>query len=440
MPCANCFELPDELALSFLEALGLAGGVDVLLSAKGRHVSFLAGLGPKDELVVRASTSREELERFIFADERPTVGFLGYEYGLRRLGLTLAKDSDFPLGHLKKYETYLVYEAECVCLMGQKLLDGRVAALLERAAEAAAKTAESPAARGSARKESARAEGLGRLVSASLDRQGYEAAVRQAQERIRDGDTYQLNLSIRFTAEAKGLDAYGLFLDLARRHPASYYGYFESGPFRVVSTSPERFMRVRDGQVLSQPIKGTKHLDARFGDREAAEAEQALRTSAKEDAELSMIVDLVRNDISAHCEHGSVHVENHKSVFRVDNLLQMHSDVTGRLKPGSTVLDLLLDAFPPGSVTGCPKKRSCEIIDSLEPHSRDVYCGTLLAIYGRRDMDSSVAIRTGFLDTGAGFFHFYAGSGIVMDSSPSCEYSETLAKAEKFLQLLGGGE
>ncbi|MEG6552438.1 anthranilate synthase component I family protein, partial [Desulfocurvibacter africanus] len=157
MPCANCFELPDELALSFLEALGLAGGVDVLLSAKGRHVSFLAGLGPKDELVVRASTSREELERFIFADERPTVGFLGYEYGLRRLGLTLAKDSDFPLGHLKKYETYLVYEAECVCLMGQKLLDGRVAALLERAAEAAAKTAESPAARGSARKESARA-------------------------------------------------------------------------------------------------------------------------------------------------------------------------------------------------------------------------------------------------------------------------------------------
>ncbi|MEG6551665.1 chorismate-binding protein, partial [Desulfocurvibacter africanus] len=279
-----------------------------------------------------------------------------------------------------------------------------------------------------------------RLVSASLDRQGYEAAVRQAQERIRDGDTYQLNLSIRFTAEAKGLDAYGLFLDLARRHPASYYGYFESGPFRVVSTSPERFMRVRDGQVLSQPIKGTKHLDARFGDREAAEAEQALRTSAKEDAELSMIVDLVRNDISAHCEHGSVHVENHKSVFRVDNLLQMHSDVTGRLKPGSTVLDLLLDAFPPGSVTGCPKKRSCEIIDSLEPHSRDVYCGTLLAIYGRRDMDSSVAIRTGFLDTGAGFFHFYAGSGIVMDSSPSCEYAETLAKAEKFLQLLGGGE
>ena len=140
------------------------------------------------------------------------------------------------------------------------------------------------------------------------------------------------------------------------------------------------------------------------------------------------------------CEFGSVRVENHKSVFRVDNLLQMHSHVTGRLKPGSTVLDLLLDAFPPGSVTGCPKKRSCEIIDSLEPHSRDVYCGTLLAIYGRRDMDSSVAIRTGFLDTGAGFFHFYAGSGIVTDSSPSCEYAETLAKADKFLQLLGGGE
>lgn len=432
MPCANCFELSDELALPFLEALGHVGGVDVLLSAKGGSISFLVGLGPKDELVVRASTGREELERFLFADERPAVGFLGYEYGLWRLGLTPAKNSDFPLGHLKKYETYLIYEAGCVRLIGRKRLDGRVSALLERAAEAAA--------RGSAWQEGARSGKLRWLSSTSLDHEGYEAAVRQAQMRIRDGDTYQLNLSIRFTAEAGDLDAYGLFLDLARRHPAAYYGYLESGPFRIVSTSPERFMRVRDGQVLSQPIKGTRHLDARSGSRELAAAEQALRASTKEDAELSMIVDLVRNDISAHCEYGSVRVENHKSVFRVDNLLQMHSDVTGRLKPGSTVLDLLLDAFPPGSVTGCPKKRSCEIIDALEPHSRDVYCGTLLAIYGPRDMDSSVAIRTGFLDTRAGFFHFYAGSGIVMGSTPSCEYAETLAKAEKFLQLLGVGE
>jgi para-aminobenzoate synthetase component 1 len=289
-------------------------------------------------------------------------------------------------------------------------------------------------------REGPRSRGLGKLASASLDREGYEAAVRQAQERIRDGDTYQLNLSIRFTAEAGGLDAYGLFVDLARRHPAAYYGYMESGPYRIVSTSPERFMRVRDGQVLSQPIKGTRHLDAWSGSRELDAAEQELRASAKEDAELSMIVDLVRNDISAHCEYGSVRVENHKSIFRVDNLLQMHSNVTGRLKPGCTVLDLLLDAFPPGSVTGCPKKRSCEIIDALEPHRRDVYCGTLLAIYGPRDMDSSVAIRTGFLDTRAGFFHFYAGIGIVMDSTPSGEYAETLAKAEKFLQLLGVGE
>lgn len=419
----GCLDLPAPLALPFLRALGSQGGVDVFLSARKGRLSFLAGLGPRDELLLDERTGRDELARFLFSDERPAMGFLSYEYGLRRLGIRPSKPSGFPLGHLKKHATHLIYEDGRLRLLGDRgVRAGALASLLDRAAESAT---------GLAR----RSGGLGRLLAASLDRQAYEDAVRRTQERIRDGDTYQLNLSIRFTAEAPDLDAFDLFLDLAQNHPAAYYGFLESGPRRIVSTSPERFLRVRGGQVLSQPIKGTG-----LAGRDPAASEAALRASAKEDAELSMIVDLVRNDISAHCEPGSVRVHGHKDVFRVDDLLQMRSSVTGRLRPGSTVLDLLLDAFPPGSVTGCPKKRSCEIIEALEPHARDVYCGTLLAVYGPRDMDSSVAIRTGWLDTLSGFFHFYAGSGIVVDSEPSREYEETLSKASKFLQLLTTGE
>ena len=204
---------------------------------------------------------------------------------------------------------------------------------------------------------------------------------------------------------------------------------FRVGEQVVVSTSPERFLRVRDGEVLSQPIKGTRAFDT-FRQQVMDE----LTTSPKEDAELSMIVDLVRNDISAHCEYGSVKVFGHKSAFVVDNLVRMYSNVAGRLKPGSDVVDLLLDAFPPGSVTGCPKKRTLEIIDRLEPHARGVYCGSMVALFDPHNMDSSVAIRTGCLDTSSGFFHFYAGSGIVIDSLPRAEYAETLAKAGKFFQ------
>ncbi|MDH4157807.1 MAG: chorismate-binding protein, partial [candidate division Zixibacteria bacterium] len=226
------------------------------------------------------------------------------------------------------------------------------------------------------------------------------------------------------------LDAAELFMYLWRRKPASFYSFFHSGPYRVISTSPERFLQVRDGQVLSQPIKGTLRFE-HFDDALA----RKLTTSTKEDSELSMIVDLIRNDISYNCRYGSVRVENHKSTFVVDNLLQMYSNVTGILKPDRTCVDLLLDAFPGGSVTGCPKRMSMQLIDQLEPHTRDIYCGSLFVLRDRLNMDSSVAIRTGFLDTDSGELNIYGGSGIVIDSDPEAEYLETLAKAEKFIQL-----
>ena len=197
----------------------------------------------------------------------------------------------------------------------------------------------------------------------SLDGPAYRAGVSETLERILSGTTYQLNLSTRFTWDCPDLDSLSLFRAMRAAHPAPFYAWMTSGPYRVLSTSPERFLRVEDGEVLSQPIKGTLRFD-----RYAPELEKELTGSPKESAELSMIVDLIRNDISTHCEYGSVTVDSHKSVFAVDSLLQMYANVRGTLRQAGDCLDLFFDAFPGGSVTGCPKHSSMTIIEELEPH------------------------------------------------------------------------
>lgn len=272
----------------------------------------------------------------------------------------------------------------------------------------------------------------------SLDHDAYTQGVREVLRRIRAGDTYQCNLSTRFDLLAPGLDPVALALHLWRTRPAPFCGLFRVGDRHVVSASPERFLRVHahsgdTARVLSQPIKGT----LAFGPGTAHphwrnDLPALLASMPKERAELSMIVDLVRNDISAHCAHGSVAVARHCATFTVGRLVQMYSDVTGEMRPGSTCLDLALSAFPGGSVTGCPKRRTLEIIESLEPHSREVYCGSLLAVADARNMDASIAIRTGWHDKTAGRFAHCAGSGIVVDSDPESEYEETWAKAANF--------
>lgn len=317
-------------------------------------------------------------------------------------------------------------------------------------------------------------------IARSQDGAAYMRGVEEVLECIRNGDTYQLNLSIKFMADLRGtgFDPLRLFLHLWETSPAPFHAWLntvggaqgQGGAVRVLSTSPERFLRVRAGEVLAQPIKGTLAFGASAGAGEARALrgnavpggaaagqsegsgewggswqggyvpgmERLLTESPKESAELSMITDLIRNDISTRCEYGSVHVPRHKATFVVDSLIQMYSDVRGTLRQDATCLDLLLDAFPGGSVTGCPKRRTMRIIERLESHSRDLYCGSVFCVEDARTMDSSIAIRTGWYDEQAETLSFFAGSGIVADSDPEREYAETLAKAGKFLRVLEG--
>lgn len=444
MRSIGSFQLEPEAALDLLAALDRETGVDAFLapephgclqtchdSTPGVGVclpNFLAGIGPNDEFSVSDATPPEQMASFAFADERPTFGWLPYEWGLARLGVKSPKERTLPRGCLRKYGLYLSYAP------GERRLDllhpgAPDPSMTERVARLAAGGVSPWPPRAPAR--------FADLVAHSMERAAYERGVESVLEHIRAGDTYQLNLSIEFSAPTRECDPFALWRLFFRRHPAAHYAFFRHGAHALLCTSPERFLRVRDGEVLSQPIKGTLRCSHEKAPQELVDA---LKSSPKEDAELSMIVDLVRNDISGACDYGSVRVSAHKSVFQVDDLLQMHSDVTGTLRPGRHVFDLLAGAFPPGSVTGCPKKRSLQIIDRIEPHTRDIYCGAFLMVMGPRDMDSCVAIRTARHEAtgenGEGRLVFNAGSGIVLDSNPSREYQETLAKAGKFLRVV----
>lgn len=394
--------------------------MDLFLSGRGREDGSrcMVGFRPHAELVVDASTTQDQIAAFCFGSEEPALGFVSYEYGMLLRGVNFSDQSEFPLGHLKKYAAYMEFD------LGSELVDVYGPDL--KAVDGLAAFAQA----GHDGETISDAERFGD-VQQSLTREEYEDGVRDTLEYIRSGHSYQLNLSIRFEREAKGMDVGAHMAQLWREHPAPYYALFRSGDYEILSTSPERFLRVEDGNVLSQPIKGTLAFDE-YEDG----MERLVTESPKESAELSMIVDLIRNDISYNCEYGSVQVQGHKSTFVVDHLIQMYTNVTGRLRDDRTCLDLFFDAFPGGSITGCPKRRSMEIIEELEPHRRDVYCGSFVIVRGPKDMDSSIAIRTGWLDKKSEKFSFCAGSGIVVDSDPAKEYEETVAKASKFLRAV----
>jgi para-aminobenzoate synthetase component 1 len=415
--------LPFAEFCGLVEYLVRSDRADLFLSGPGfpgEHMNYI-GLDIDDELTITGEMSREEISRFVFSTEKPVLGFLNYPLGFAYHDLISSKSSLFPAGIIRKYKYYLIYDSQ--------------AQYLEILASDAIRSSPDELLRNfhqSGTDAVAPTTPIEERIRQSLSRDEYIRRVGETLGYIRDGYIYQLNLSIKYTVTAPDFDTAGLFLYLWKAYPAPFYVWFRLGRYQLLSTSPERFLRADGGQVRSEPIKGTLAFESLSPD-----LKRYLKESPKESAELSMIVDMIRNDISINCEYGSVGVRNHKSIFAVDNLLQMYSTVTGALREGKTCLDLLLDAFPGGSITGCPKRKAIEIIDRLEPHVRDSYCGSFFRIDDENTMDSSITIRTGYYDKKAGELSFFAGSGIVADSNPEGEYEETAAKAGKFLKALG---
>lgn len=268
-------------------------------------------------------------------------------------------------------------------------------------------------------------------VTSNMTRESYGRAFRRIHDYIRNGDCYQVNLAQRFAAKASG-DAWHAYQALRVINPAPFSAYFSTPYAQILSTSPERFLKIERGAVKTKPIKGTR---PRAGHpRLDAELAEELRLSEKDRAENVMIVDLLRNDLSKNCILGSVKVPK---LFDVESFATVHhlvSTVIGELRPESDALDLLRGCFPGGSITGAPKLRAMQIIEEIEPNRRGVYCGAIGYIGFNGDMDTNIAIRT--LVYSHGVIRCWAGGGIVADSMLESEYQETLDKAAAMLKLL----
>jgi para-aminobenzoate synthetase component I len=267
-------------------------------------------------------------------------------------------------------------------------------------------------------------------VKANMTKDEYGSAFARLRKYLRDGDCYQVNLAQRFSARAEGV-AWDAYKYLRQLNPAPHSAFMLTPFGAVLSSSPERFLKVENGHVETKPIKGTRPRAADPA-RDAALAEE-LRASLKDRAENVMIVDLLRNDLGKVCRVGSVSVPK---LFAIESFATVHhlvSTIVGELKPDQHAVDLLRGCFPGGSITGAPKIRSMQIIEELEPHRRSVYCGAIGYIGHDGNMDTNIAIRT--LVYSDGWMHAWAGGGIVMDSSMESEYQESLDKAAAMLRL-----
>ncbi|MFC3120065.1 aminodeoxychorismate synthase component I [Agaribacter flavus] len=265
----------------------------------------------------------------------------------------------------------------------------------------------------------------------NMSKTEYDAGMQKIDAYLRAGDCYQVNYAQRFSATYTGCE-WAAYKALSETNKAPFSAFIRLENAAILSLSPERFLQLKNRKVQTKPIKGTrKRADDPVKDKAMAEE---LFNSEKDRAENLMIVDLLRNDLSKHCQAFSVQVP---ALFSVESYSAVHhlvSTVEGELKQDASPFDLLKGAFPGGSITGAPKVRAMQIIQELEPDKRSIYCGSIGYVGIDGDMDTSICIRTVLAEKGELFC--WAGGGIVLDSTASNEYQETHDKVARILPIL----
>jgi para-aminobenzoate synthetase component I len=405
--------------------------------------SGMAENGEGDVLTVLAGL----LRRFGLADaaERPDpaispfqggmIGFLGYDLAplIERLPRRAPRKSRLPDIRLALYDTAVTVDARTgqIELWAWDLTgEGRAAALRRCRTwrKALDRALRSP------RPVSSPHTSL-EAPSSSFDRETYLATVRRVLEYIAAGDVFQVNLSQQFSARGRH-DPLDLYLRLKERSPAPFAAFLRWKDLAVVSASPESFYQTRSDILVTRPIKGTRPRGNDPDDDKRLAAD--LLASPKDRAELTMIVDLERNDLGRVCEYGSVVV---RDPLTIESFAQVHhlvATVEGRIRPNAGPVDVIRALFPGGSITGAPKIRAMEIIDELEPNRRSVYTGAIGYLSRGGSSGFNIAIRTILVEGGRASFQ--VGGGIVADSEPEAEYEETLAKGRGMLAVLDPGQ
>jgi para-aminobenzoate synthetase component 1 len=355
------------------------------------------------------------------------VGYLGYELGgeLEALPPPPPDDLGLPDLHLGLYDSALRWDGRSWTLEGTDAWRSHPAVEAERTLAAARRRTAAEIPEGGLARDG---------VASHPNRAGFEAAVARAVERIASGEIFQMNLCRRLEAQVPAQHLWPLYLRLRAASPAERGAFLDLGwEQAVLSISPEVFLAVRDGEVETRPIKGTRPRGTSPRDDRALARE--LLESEKDRAELTMIVDVARNDLGRVCETGSIEVAGHGELMTLPTVHHTVSTVRGRLRPGITPVDLLRAAFPPASITGAPKIQAMTAIAAEEPRRRGPAMGGLGWISLGGDLDLAVAIRTAAAAHGRVAYH--AGCGIVADSDPELEFEESAAKARAFLAALG---
>lgn len=261
----------------------------------------------------------------------------------------------------------------------------------------------------------------------STSKKKYLKHVSTIKNSIAQGDTYQVNYTVRLHSNDVVCD-HNLYEKLSKAQKANYCAHLQLGRYNIVSASPELFFQLKNGKILTKPMKGTMKRGKSI--EEDIRNKQLLSESIKDQAENLMIVDLLRNDISKIAKKGTVNVPKLFNIESYPTVFQMTSTVSAEIEENVGIIDIFKALFPCGSITGAPKQSTMQIIRELENSPREVYCGSIGYITPNQEALFNVAIRTALIDTEQNTMSYGVGGGITWDSDPEAEYLEAWAKAE----------
>lgn len=367
------------------------------------------------------------------------VGYLSYDLGrtIEDLPEKATNDLQLPESCLGFYDVMLVYDhlTSKAYIVSTGFPESETRSRQRRAIERLGEFKRWLAVRNPPAPEKKSPADLPSEPQSNFTHDGYIQAVEKARQYIIDGDIFEVNLSQRYSADIS-IEPLELYRRLRRINPAPFAAYLNMGEMQVVSSSPERFLRVQGDRVETRPIKGTIR---RGGSPEEDESNAAwLLNSEKDRAENMMIVDLERNDLGRICRYGTVKVTELAVLEKYPTVYHLTSTVVGQLKEGINRADIIKATFPGGSISGAPKIRALEIIEELEPVRRSVYTGSIGYFSFDGDLDLNIVIRT-FLIKGSKAY-FQLGGAVVYDSDAEAEYQETLDKGRALFKTLSAGE
>jgi para-aminobenzoate synthetase component I len=272
-------------------------------------------------------------------------------------------------------------------------------------------------------------------IQERISREQYKHSIQTIQQHILRGDCYELNYCMEFFSEEAAIDPANVYQSLTNISPNPFSAFYRVNNSYLLCASPERFLRKKGNELLSQPIKGTLKRDKNDASQDEV-LKQQLYKSQKDRSENVMVVDLVRNDLSRVCDEGTVKVDELFGVYSFPQVHQMISSVSGTLKDGISFAEIIKATFPMGSMTGAPKRRVMQLIDEYEPTGRGIFSGAVGYISPEKDFDFNVVIRSILYNAQTKYLSYFVGSGVTWYSDAEKEYEECLLKAEAIRKVL----